>query len=459
MQSIEQINQTIQEIKNSFFPTGFYEFDWSIANEFVIAKTKPFSVTVPSSIKLKSKEDLKESLKILFIQIILLKFDNRIKEATGDYYEPNTHSELFECLYQAFYKSKPTNPQVFRIFKPYIPGMLVWDKNSCYSDSLLSVLYYSTTSIIHEIVNNSSSLAMKMKSEYNKIASQKNIVSNIRKDFVSDYDFHDVASLYDKISDVLGLGMTISSLCLSQNIDSFYGPIKPTTRTYSTIPMWDFIDPNPRVSGVGNYFLWDEITKNNPYLVFHNTRIPKIKDYDDPKDEIIENTTIKKDGVFGERILNGNYELDAVVLHKGSDESGHYVSFIKSKFVGENAWFMVDDLDNKFVYVGKSPRPELFKETDYTRPELLFYSRVQNPKPITQRSFNFSINNTRFPVYVRFEGDYVNVVMMTNKTLPMDVKPVGIIDDDYGKQIGQRFRMHNSNYIDFLKSNAKCFMK
>lgn len=162
-------------------------------------------------------------------------------------------------------------------------------------------------------------------------------------------------------------------------------PLVYPTENVCLVTVWDFMDGDVLQDREGRVFMW-ELYQGN-HIVFHNTLTPPITHLDNTEEESVdyggEELVHRKIRCFGETILNGNFELTAVVLHKGpkptpeTEVGGHYVLYFKSHF--DDGWYYYDDLEGGGIQKTKLPLT-IFTSGNRTRPELLFYARVKNKR-------------------------------------------------------------------------------
>jgi len=140
---------------------------------------------------------------------------------------------------------------------------------------------------------------------------------------------------------------------------------------------------------------WDNI--NSPMLVFRNSFNPPLSDYGSVGIEDVhveymigESIAIKveKYRAFSEYILDGRYRLFLVVTNHGRRPSspgdiggGHYTAYIRPVF-DPDEWYFYNDVGPVFRREKIFPRESLI-DGEWMRPELLFYEKVKDLKPLT----------------------------------------------------------------------------
>jgi hypothetical protein len=236
----------------------------------------------------------------------------------------------------------------------------------------------------------------------------------------SNFCSYPVGDLYETIADIFpGLKMKyIPSIVNSVETGIYNKPSVIEER--KSFLFWDFISPE---EDEGVTPLWDII--ESPMLVFQNGLVPAITDYGSinsekvivrgptsnkfeivneklPSGEIIRKTIpkiesiekiIEKARVFGEYIINDRYRLFAVVRNHGTKPissgindfgGGHYSAYIRPFFDNQN-WYNYNDMGPSWELTNCNLQPksgnlpkDTFLDTDYSRPELLFYQKIKS---------------------------------------------------------------------------------
>ena len=205
----------------------------------------------------------------------------------------------------------------------------------------------------------------------------------------------------------------------------------------STFTMWDYLDPNPTPQGSPD---WQEI--NNPVLVFLNNLLPPLVNYHLAGEEIVINPytkkkeTITKARKFSEYILDRRYRVFAIITSIGrkpttltSTGGGHYISYFR---IGDT-YYKYDDMDPSLHKMETHGLPKaLFRDTDRSRPELIFYENVSISKEsivLDQKVGNYHINlRTMMDGYqiLFIVADNVKSVMALKKIRPRYQSQTGL---------------------------------
>ena len=243
-----------------------------------------------------------------------------------------------------------------------------------------------------------------------------------------------VGDLYEIIVDLFpGLKMWyIPTLITSEKSGKSNEP--SITEERKSFLFWDFVGPP---DNEGSTPIWDAI--DSPMLVFQNGLIPPIENYGSkrseklivrgpipgkfnnikeitPKGDIIEKSipkignitqTIKKNRVFNEYIINKNYRLFATVRNHGFKPTtsgiddfggGHYTAYVRPFFDSEK-WYTYDDIGPKWDVThkgcnneGKLPA-DTFKDSYFSRSELLFYEKIKENHTDSDTSSPAKINS------------------------------------------------------------------
>src|SRR5436190_2052675 len=242
--------------------------------------------------------------------------------------------------------------------------MLRYYQNSCYADTLFTILFKSSsnywhTKIIIEAQNSSdykpllcgnniktapevSAYAERVKEELkvlirHLLKSETTYCTNIRSivsGCIPDIRIKDRWQLYspERVYDLL------ADLFPSIKIDStFIGTEGVAHEKIAMFTFWDFMEKNPVKK-----ILWDRL--KSEVLVFHNTVLPPIENYGSKVSEIITigntKSIIEKDNAFSEIILDKYVLIGVIVLTGytlGTEGGQHYVCYFRK-------------LDNNFFY-------------------------------------------------------------------------------------------------------------
>ena len=470
----DTISDAISNLNRKFFYGGFENLDYSV----IMSKrtTQPFVkiyYTTPKkfffNISSKRPKNIVSELKHSLIHVVIIMYRKKGLERDEIYAE---HGKLFKCLYEKFYKEDFLDyDHDYRCTENlYQPGLYLNWKESCYLDSLLAVIFFSTnkpifeeimTKDIGDIETRHISLRKALAKDYNSLTSH-NITKkcfDIRKEIVKviphEYTSFSVSEVYNALADVFsGLKIQLPRIPaggLLQNATIYGNKNRITYGSLPLVPLWDFMDTSTYEKGEGSIIQWDMF--DGDFIVFQNTLAPALRKYNDITEEIIIDeyqsevtgksvyNIHKKGRVFGEYILDGKYRLSAVVMQLGKrpsymvkrDFDGHYVAYIRSKFVKEGVhWFYYDDLSGgEWDYIGESLPSLVFQDSTNSRPELLFYEKVKSPKIFSSKSLVISQKITRntwrgnkFDVITIEKDSETTIITNTKLALKVTEKPV-----------------------------------
>ena len=144
----------------------------------------------------------------------------------------------------------------------------------------------------------------------------------------------------------------------------------------SHFSMWDFMDPAPIKD-----FLWD--TSNSEVLIFNNTGIPPIVRYNstDPEYSNILGSTINKKRAFGELILGDKYILIGVITllgyTLGTEGGEHYICHYLNK---DGDWNYYDDLYLTDIPIQSLPIEGVWEYSNGKLPYMYFYQKAESFK-------------------------------------------------------------------------------
>lgn len=325
-------------------------------------------------------------LHLIFEQILI----HLIMIVMSGKYEESEYYELYLCLYKKYFGSID-----FVTYKNILVttgklGHYEWKSNSCYIDSLLLVLFYSSDIWINifKTFHNSHIVNQLLVSNYKDLVDGENIDSlPIRRALLDQlpdmkcggrWTFYEVERVYATLCDLFPSLKSKVPFAIYKN-DRFNHIERIDQCVFQ---MADFLEIE-EVEDSGAKVLWNLIPSD--FIVFHNGGIPAITDFTQGKEvvrqTIYENgyptfrdvSMVKRRG-FSHRILS-KYDLIGVVILEGAvvgeDSGTHYVSYFKSKFDGK--WYFYNDI------VGIRELEELpdtvFREEDGSKPVMYFYQR------------------------------------------------------------------------------------
>lgn len=332
--------------------------------------------------------------------------------------------KLYMCLLNEYFgiKKKDPNRKIVYIKESHIfPKLLSNWSESCYLDSLLSVLIFGDCSDIRKnlfnkkytsdptnfknpLTTKTTNTPEKAENYSLKLQNQLKKIYKLSLNVSDEYETFECVDLRKlllysnpKMAKIIERGdrkyyryktYTPSEIyhTLSTLFDLYYvipvligGKKNVTKRNMFTT--WEFVDPSENKEGED--ILWDKI--NAPYLVFQSGVYPKLKNYSAAGPQEISvldfkngnmkiaTRTVNIQRVFGEYILNDKYRLFGIVVHRGYTSAGHYISYIRP-FFNLESWFYYDDIDQEFHEIRFSKT--MFANTSSSRPEMLFYIKV-----------------------------------------------------------------------------------
>jgi hypothetical protein len=276
-----------------------------------------------------------------------------------------------------------------------------YNSNSCYIDSLLTILLFSdlgtkdillnsdinkfdyeNTKLIHTS-KKPSYYAQKLREimsedinilQGNNEASCSNIRSVIYELLPSiknrnAWTMQNVADIYSLIGDLYPpIKMDIPQTIIGGKKES----IKIVKE--SMVTMWDFMDPLDDVEDIYKKILWESI--NSKFLIFYNGGTPRIKNFNNlSSEQKVGSGSLHKQRCFGEKILNDRYALYGVISLHGVNSYGggrHYVSYFKK----DNKWYFYDDIEAVIHNIKELPTKGLWTESNGIMPSMYFYKRI-----------------------------------------------------------------------------------
>ena len=287
--------------------------------------------------------------------------------------------------------------------------MLKYITNSCYNDTLLTILFKSLSSFWRDnILTRNYTIA-----DFQPLRCKNNIKSPVEVSEYSRRIRNELVFIYANL--IKGNDITCSTVrpifneCMGDLMvqgqwvtyapDLIYGlltDLYPEIKLVSEyeikgslnsqlvafFTMWEFME----FSSVKN-IRWDLI--NTEVLVFHNGGIPPISNYNQtgPESNIITYDStrivseIVKDQAFSEFILNDRYVLIGVITLQGyklGQEGGtHYVGYYRNN---KGDWIYYDDTKTSEIKVEKLPERGVWKYISDDIPYMYFYQRTDKIK-------------------------------------------------------------------------------
>ena len=158
----------------------------------------------------------------------------------------------------------------------------------------------------------------------------------------------------------------------------------PKFEKEAQLTMWDYMDPHE--GGMDDYKDIDFTIFDSPVLVFYNGGVPRIKIFNKtgPEDgyNIIGGVKypfqVTKKRAFGEEIIDGRYRLiGVVVLHGVSDTSeggAHYTCYFSSG----REWYSYNDVGAKIQKIKALPILGVWQQGQGKMPQMYFYQKVKD---------------------------------------------------------------------------------
>lgn len=285
-------------------------------------------------------------------------------------------------------------------------GLFVYRENSCYLDSLLTLLLLSEPDfyrrgMLDVDMDHIQYKNLKLLSKSPQLPSQKEIkikVNDLQNSLLSVYfnlierketqtsnsvrnqllefypdlktrsgwDIYNTSAIYDLLTEIFP---ELKINPIPTWIKAPGKEIRRVSRKLTMFQFWDFFGE----TNEGEEIDWEEI--NTPILVFQNGGIPLLH-YNSLEPEIIDGRVYYKQHCFGETILNDRYKLFGVVTLHGTligQEGGvHYTSYICLK---GGQWCHYNDIGPSLMYFKSFPE-EVFHEVNGHKPELYFYYKM-----------------------------------------------------------------------------------
>lgn len=332
---------------------------------------------------------------------------------------PHPHNPLFECVHNSFFNDRSsdlsaTNYDIVNIISqphsyPSPPSKYTrytYNSNSCYLDSLLTLIFFTKSSVIrdaifttdvsnitytnsnHQFISPCTSdissneftetvqnLQSYLFTDYMSLLSEKSkecrdvriLLSRCYPDImkqngkVMKFDIYSAPEIYDFIA------YSFPTLLCKDFNQSVSGKVKKSVNDRSIFTFWEFMEPT-----VNNlkYILWEDMDCD--ILVFRNGGFPAITNYGSIVSEkikvptykngkaVLTTETIKKERAFGEYIINDTYEMvGAILLHgarPGKSGGAHYTAYIKTGNKTSNGnfgtWMEYNDIGNVWKMTG-----------------------------------------------------------------------------------------------------------
>jgi hypothetical protein len=331
------------------------------------------------------------------------------------------HGTLFSCASKEFFGHTRYDHDfgLAKIEGTYVPqeGGYRYQNNSCYIDSLLTVLFENVSSVwrdeilrtdvrdvpyvVEDICDKSSALKKtedvvelaekvqsQIRSDLKDIRSHGHILycAPLRQLLVTclpsmktrgGWVMYNPAATYDLLANLFpGIKMMLP---FETKLD---GVVSITVKVLSSVTMWDFMEEVDTTSYYSRV-LWSDI--QSPILVFQNTLTPRVRHLDRVGKEMTRTQVtlggdvhvreVTKVRSFGYTILNERYILVGVISLAGvsanTEGGSHYTAYFLSE---SGKWVYYNDLSSKRE-VDELPRRGVWIEAGGQLPELYFYVR------------------------------------------------------------------------------------
>ena len=375
---------------------------------------------------------------------ILLAFEHQITHLIfllWGHEESDVHGKLFECVHDAFFNENGgedimsvISSKNSYVHPPKKHGVYTYGNNSCYLDSLSSVLFFCKSSIFRdaifttnvdlisyatknepymflntcnvdmteiEFVDLTQKLQATMFEDYSDMLQGENkkcmdvriILHECYPDIRSSggsWIMYSVAEIYELIAHMFPRLLNTHYPYKYYSGDKIFDRISSDSMDKSMFTFWEFMEPSSNEDPEESYTRidWDNI--KSKVLVFRNGGNPSIINFGSIKSEtisvpsfkkgkmVMEKIKITKGRNFSEYIIDDKYEMvGAVVLHGTTPgESGgmHYTSYVKVS----DKWVEYNDLGTVWKYTNNNGSfPEnILSEKRGIKPELYFYQKI-----------------------------------------------------------------------------------
>jgi len=338
---------------------------------------------------------------------------------------------LYMCLLESLFSIRQKNQYnhifYYDIRQSFMPVLMTNWANSCYMDSLLTLLFLGDCEIIRGIIFRTKkfdfqyddygnfinptelpvtddeqksigyalSLQKQLKKEYKVLLGSTPHHQNYQCRTIRKLFYESNPGMKDNTGNYTTYGVTDIYETLTKLFRSlyFYLPVSiygqddgtPNYGAYHTVLMQDFMLGDLTTDKFEGYqsIIWENLPA--PFLVFANDNARIFQNYAEGLPTTImeitdENRQTHRSWVnvqrwFDEYILDNAYRLVGAIMHWGDGGGGHYNAFLRP-FFDRNMWYFYDDLGKNFDRVGEICPPQVFWTTQNSRPEMLFYTRV-----------------------------------------------------------------------------------
>jgi len=359
----------------------------------------------------------------------------------------SAHGLLFQCMIKEYFGHSRFEhdlgltsieieghdvPEAFLKYKEekrgVIPFGYAYWSNSCYLDSLMTVLLGSVSTFwrmgIMDVKIDSIIYKKGVCPAIDTFQKLKDHAQKIQTQIVLDFkSLHTKSSEDIKCSNLRSLlavclpGMRVRSTWVTYNVGSTYetlaglfpglqidvpvqnyrwrqdlGTYIPDPISYhrlAMLAMWDYLDPLTNI-GVGDDYQkirWDLF--QSPIIVFNNGGTPRIKKFNEVGNEKGLNIIaggrhpfdVNKARAFGETIIDDRYRLVGVITLQGVPQSGEGGTHYVAHFMGtDQKWYYYNDLteSGKIEPIAKLPIGGVWREENQKMPVMYFYQKIRD---------------------------------------------------------------------------------
>jgi len=335
-----------------------------------------------------------------------------------------SHTPLYTCVLKKIFKHhKIDNLEALPVkitFTPPSPSPsttprfgFAYNSNSCYLDSLMTVIFNATKSIstilqetdveetnytlfpcgnidtVDKIKTHAALLQASIVADYNRLKQKDSRVTcSTTRTLLSRclpgmqvrgrWQTYNVGETYDILTDFFPqLKFDVTTITTIGGIDDPSSKHKASMFTIA-----EFLVGPDTQQPIYNRILWDKLQA--PTLVFYNGGTPRIRNLNEEGEEdtslevagdVYESSVVKTNS-FKHTILNDRYSLVGVIFLHGVTERGegaHYTSIFYS--YTDKTWYNYNDLHNRLNKRKPPTEDEVFVDKDGTMPAMYFYQR------------------------------------------------------------------------------------
>ncbi len=354
------------------------------------------------------------------IHLLMIMWGFLHKVATGPKaYIYSENGPLYQCVFERYFGVVEHNVGVTSIdlerpitYRSPISGkfgMMINRENSCYLDSLITVLFLGESPFYRKNIFDvnpskisyprpicrgdsridnerktrvfASKIQERLREDYSRIVYHKEVFhcSGLRKllrrcfpDMKAGgiWEVYNASAVYSTITDIF------PNLKIKKVPTIIHLPNKKPFREIKQQTMfqfWDYLGSN---KSEGEEILWSKLKA--PVLVFQNGGLPPVIDFGSTGPESVGKRVFTKVRAFGKTIIDDTYGLFGVVMlhgtQPGRDGGSHYTAYVKTK---GGQWYYYNDVGPVF-----KPKAigNVFREARGSKPEMYFYRRLPKKK-------------------------------------------------------------------------------